>query len=143
MMPRSARSSGRAAATSSWSAPRSTAKRNGREIDLRNAGGAGDKQYYLGRGKPRHRQRGITTGGAATLNGRTYSASAASATSRSRPANGDRMEVICDGDTITNIVNGYVVNVGTKSSLTKGKILFQSEGAEALLPQDRGPPLVK
>ena len=25
----------------------------------------------------------------------------------------NRMEVICDGDTITNIVNGYVVNVGT------------------------------
>ncbi len=44
----------------------------------------------------------------------------------------NRMEVICDGDSITNIVNGYVVNVGTKSSLTKGKILFQSEGAEIL-----------
>ena len=42
----------------------------------------------------------------------------------------NRMEVICDGDSITNIVNGYVVNIGTKSSLTKGKILFQSEGAE-------------
>ena len=42
----------------------------------------------------------------------------------------NRMEVICDGDSITNIVNGYVVNVGTKSSLTKGKIMFQSEGAE-------------
>lgn len=42
----------------------------------------------------------------------------------------NRMEVICDGDTITNIVNGYVVNVGTKSSLTEGKIQFQSEGAE-------------
>jgi hypothetical protein len=44
----------------------------------------------------------------------------------------NRMEVICDGDRITNIVNGYVVNVGTKSSLTKGKIQFQSEGAEIL-----------
>ncbi|MEW4567087.1 DUF1080 domain-containing protein [Tautonia sp. JC769] len=40
------------------------------------------------------------------------------------------MEVICDGATITNIVNGYVVNVGTEASLTKGKILLQSEGAE-------------
>lgn len=40
------------------------------------------------------------------------------------------MEVVCDGDSITNIVNGYVVNVGSKSSLTEGKILFQSEGAE-------------
>lgn len=42
----------------------------------------------------------------------------------------NRMEVICDGSTITNIVNGLVVNVGTESSLTAGKILFQSEGAE-------------
>jgi hypothetical protein len=42
----------------------------------------------------------------------------------------NRIEVICDGDTITNIVNGYVVNVGTHSSLTEGKIQFQSEGAE-------------
>src|SRR5437667_75892 len=42
----------------------------------------------------------------------------------------NRMEVLCDGDSITTILNGYVVNIGTKSSLTKGKILFQSEGAE-------------
>lgn len=41
-----------------------------------------------------------------------------------------RVEVICDGDKITNIVNGKVVNEGTNSSLTKGKIIFQSEGAE-------------
>jgi hypothetical protein len=42
----------------------------------------------------------------------------------------NRMEVICDGGTITNIVNGYVVNVGTDSSHRRGKIQFQSEGAE-------------
>ncbi|WP_422929987.1 3-keto-disaccharide hydrolase [Singulisphaera sp. PoT] len=42
----------------------------------------------------------------------------------------NRLEVICKGDTITNIMNGYVVNVGTGSSLTKGKIQFQSEAAE-------------
>ena len=41
-----------------------------------------------------------------------------------------RIEVICAGDTITNIVNGFVVNVSAKSSLTQGKIQFQSEGAE-------------
>jgi 3-keto-disaccharide hydrolase len=41
-----------------------------------------------------------------------------------------RVEVICDGDRITNIVNGTVVNAGTNSSLTRGKIIFQSEGAE-------------
>jgi len=55
-----------------------------------------------------------------------------------------RMEVICDGDTITNKVNGKVVNVGTQSSLTRGKILLQSEGAEIffrkieLTPLERG-----
>lgn len=40
------------------------------------------------------------------------------------------IEVICDGDSITNIVNGEVVNQGTKASLRRGKIVLQSEGAE-------------
>jgi len=42
------------------------------------------------------------------------------------------LEVICDGDKITNLVNGQVVNVGVKSNLTKGKLTFQSEGAEII-----------
>jgi len=41
-----------------------------------------------------------------------------------------RLEVIAEGDRITNIVNGKVVNEGYRSSLTEGKILIQSEGAE-------------
>ena len=41
-----------------------------------------------------------------------------------------RLEVIADGDRITILVNGTVVNEGTGSSLTEGKILVQSEGAE-------------
>jgi hypothetical protein len=41
-----------------------------------------------------------------------------------------RVECICDGDKITNVVNGKVVNVGTNASPTRGKILLQSEGAE-------------
>lgn len=40
------------------------------------------------------------------------------------------LECICDGDKITNILNGKIVNVGTKASHTRGKVLFQSEGAE-------------
>jgi hypothetical protein len=40
------------------------------------------------------------------------------------------VEVVCDGDTITNIVNGVVVNKATKASVTRGKIILQSEGAE-------------
>ncbi|MGE3819710.1 MAG: DUF1080 domain-containing protein [Isosphaeraceae bacterium] len=55
----------------------------------------------------------------------------------------NRMEVICDGDTITNILNGYVVNVGTKSSHTMGKIQFQSEGAEIFFRTIEIRPLVK
>jgi Domain of Unknown Function (DUF1080) len=55
----------------------------------------------------------------------------------------NRMEVVCDGDSITNIVNGYVVNEGTKSSLTKGKIIFQSEGAEIFFRKIEIRPLVK
>jgi hypothetical protein len=42
----------------------------------------------------------------------------------------NRQEVICDGDTIRNIVNGKVVNFATDSSHTFGKIQLQSEGAE-------------
>ncbi len=41
-----------------------------------------------------------------------------------------RAEVICDGNKITNLVNGTVVNVAVDSSLSGGNILFQSEGAE-------------
>jgi len=41
-----------------------------------------------------------------------------------------RLEVIAQGDRITNIVNGKVVAEGFRSSLTEGKILIQSEGAE-------------
>ncbi|HEV3164478.1 MAG TPA: DUF1080 domain-containing protein [Isosphaeraceae bacterium] len=55
----------------------------------------------------------------------------------------NRMEVICDGDRITNIVNDYVVNVGTGSSLTEGKILFQSEGAEIFFRKVEVRPLMK
>jgi hypothetical protein len=40
------------------------------------------------------------------------------------------LECVCAGDTITNVLNGKVVNKGTNCSHTKGKILFQSEGAE-------------
>ena len=52
------------------------------------------------------------------------------------------MKVICNGDSITNIVNGYVVNIGTKSSLTKGKIIFQSEGAEIFFRKIEIRPLI-
>jgi hypothetical protein len=40
------------------------------------------------------------------------------------------VEVVCDGDAITNIVNGVVVNKGTSASVRRGKIILQSEGAE-------------
>ena len=45
----------------------------------------------------------------------------------------NRQEVIADGDSIHNIVNGVLVNRGTKSSHTAGKIQIQSEGAEILI----------
>ncbi|MCG6928471.1 MAG: DUF1080 domain-containing protein [Acidobacteria bacterium] len=41
-----------------------------------------------------------------------------------------RLEVIADGDRITTLVNGTVVNEGTGSSLSEGQIMIQSEGAE-------------
>ncbi len=42
----------------------------------------------------------------------------------------NRTEVVCDGDTVTNILNGKVVNRGSDASHTFGKIQLQSEGAE-------------
>jgi hypothetical protein len=40
------------------------------------------------------------------------------------------LDVICEGDRITYIVNGKMVNAGTRSTPTRGKLLLQSEGAE-------------
>ncbi|HXK62353.1 MAG TPA: DUF1080 domain-containing protein [Acidobacteriota bacterium] len=45
----------------------------------------------------------------------------------------NRSEVICDGGSITNIVNGVVVNHATDSSHKEGRIQIQSEGAEILV----------
>jgi hypothetical protein len=42
----------------------------------------------------------------------------------------NRLECVCDGDRITNILNGTVVNRATQVRPHRGKILFQSEGAE-------------
>jgi hypothetical protein len=55
----------------------------------------------------------------------------------------NRMEIVCDGDSITTILNGYLVNAGTRSSLTRGKILIQSEGAEILARKVEVRPLIK
>lgn len=41
-----------------------------------------------------------------------------------------RLEMVVEPHRITNIVNGRVVNVALNPSLTRGKILIQSEGAE-------------
>jgi hypothetical protein len=41
-----------------------------------------------------------------------------------------RLEVIANGDRVTNMVNGVVANRGSRSSLREGKILVQSEGSE-------------
>jgi hypothetical protein len=46
------------------------------------------------------------------------------------PGEWNRLECSCFGGNITNILNGKVVNRGKNASHTKGKILFQSEGAE-------------
>ncbi|MSR31794.1 MAG: DUF1080 domain-containing protein [Gemmataceae bacterium] len=42
----------------------------------------------------------------------------------------NRLECLCQGDNITITLNGVKVNDGFMASHTKGKILFQSEGAE-------------
>ncbi len=47
----------------------------------------------------------------------------------------NKLECLCKGDTLTYILNGVTVNAATNSSHTKGKILFQSEGAELFFRQ--------
>jgi hypothetical protein len=42
----------------------------------------------------------------------------------------NQYEITCKGDTVRLVINGQLVNEGTKSELTRGKILLQSEGAE-------------
>jgi hypothetical protein len=42
----------------------------------------------------------------------------------------NRSEVICDYDSITNVLNGKVMNRGTSSTHTFGQIQLQSESAE-------------
>ncbi|HWQ55789.1 MAG TPA: DUF1080 domain-containing protein [Bryobacteraceae bacterium] len=42
----------------------------------------------------------------------------------------NRMEMWVEGDKVRMHLNGKLVNEGTGASVTKGKILFQSEGAE-------------
>ncbi|MGO9917239.1 MAG: DUF1080 domain-containing protein [Isosphaeraceae bacterium] len=42
----------------------------------------------------------------------------------------NKLECICEGDRITIILNGTVVNVAIRVSHTRGKIFFESRGAE-------------
>jgi hypothetical protein len=55
----------------------------------------------------------------------------------------NRLEVVCDGDRITTILNGHVVNAGSKSSHTEGKIQLQTEAAEIFFRKVEVRPLVK
>ena len=55
----------------------------------------------------------------------------------------NRLEVLCDGDNITTILNGVVVNAGTKSKEKAGKIQLQSEGAEIIFRKFEVRPLLK
>jgi hypothetical protein len=55
----------------------------------------------------------------------------------------NRLEVVCDGDAVTILLNGFVVNHGTKSNRTEGKIQIQSEGAEIIFRKVEVRPLIK
>ena len=53
------------------------------------------------------------------------------------------LELFADGNTIKYMVNGKVANEGKGSNLTRGKILFQSEGAEVFFRNIELRPLAK
>lgn len=53
------------------------------------------------------------------------------------------VELIADGNSIKYFVNGHLANEGTVSSETRGKIVFQSEGAEVFFRNIQLRPLKK
>ena len=53
------------------------------------------------------------------------------------------LELVADGDTVKYYVNGRLVNEGTAASPPRGKILFQSEGAELFFRRIELEPLKK
>ncbi len=55
----------------------------------------------------------------------------------------NRLEAICAGDTITYVLNGKRINQATHVSPQRGKILFQSEGAEVFFRRIELLPLKK
>jgi hypothetical protein len=55
----------------------------------------------------------------------------------------NRLELWADGDTVRMLVNGKLVNEGTGASVRKGRIVFQSEGAELWIRKIELRPIVK
>lgn len=55
----------------------------------------------------------------------------------------NKLEVICDGDRISTILNGVLVNQGTHCDHTEGKIQVQTEGAEIFYRRLEIRPLLK
>jgi hypothetical protein len=53
------------------------------------------------------------------------------------------VDVFCDGETVVNVLNGVEVNRGTNATPTKGRIAFQSEGAEVFYRNIEIKPLKK
>jgi hypothetical protein len=82
-------------------------------------------------------------GTALTVDGKAQTGGRFVKTDDAEKPNGEwnTIEVVCDGDRIVNIVNGEVVNEGTDASVTAGRIVLQSEGAEVLYRNVRLLPL--
>ena len=59
------------------------------------------------------------------------------------PGEWNRMEIVCDGDSIVYVLNGVLMNAGDGARWSAGKILLQSEGAEILFRKFEVRPLLK
>jgi hypothetical protein len=55
----------------------------------------------------------------------------------------NRMEVVCDGASITVLLNDVLVNAATRTAWSSGKIFLQSEGAEIFFRKVEVRPLLK
>jgi hypothetical protein len=55
----------------------------------------------------------------------------------------NRMEILCEGDSIIYLLNGVLMNAAARAGWSSGKILFQSEGAEIFFRRIEVRPLLK
>ncbi len=95
-------------------------------------GGDGQPYYQPGGNGGAARQGAVELVGARPRVDATSSGFAGPTTSNAPVGGWNRTDLICAGDQITCYLNGRIVNAADHLSVTSGRVLLQSEGAEIL-----------